>query len=166
MAQISFGSKGSKSLETIECEEDLVLGPGMHLNPPPKDGRCECCGRHLSELKPFGKVNVGLIGNVEGALLVKNFRPNRSYDAGIEQIMKEENGKWQKYYDLVLERCLWRVTHHVEEEGAYSYRVAKMCGSLLASWECQDCLVLDDDEYFERLDQRQNEQAQALSESL
>ena len=28
--------------------------PIIHINPPPPDRRCECCRRHISELKPFG----------------------------------------------------------------------------------------------------------------
>ena len=36
------------------------------VNPPPKDRRCMCCGKHISELKPFD--------GTAGAILVKNFR--------------------------------------------------------------------------------------------
>jgi Zn finger protein HypA/HybF involved in hydrogenase expression len=34
------------------------------ISPPPMDGRCECCGRHVSELRPFRS----------GSLLVQKFR--------------------------------------------------------------------------------------------
>ena len=37
------------------------------LNPPPRDERCECCSKHISELKDFD-------GYFKGAKLVKNFR--------------------------------------------------------------------------------------------
>jgi hypothetical protein len=36
------------------------------VNPPPSDRRCECCGKHISELEPFD--------GPAGAILVKNFR--------------------------------------------------------------------------------------------
>ena len=44
------------------------------INPPPKDGRCECCGRRKSELKPFGASGDPLYGDFTGAYLVKTFR--------------------------------------------------------------------------------------------
>lgn len=50
-----FEGNGVTSLSVVEGEEDLQLRPGMNINAPPSDGRCDCCGRHLSELKPFGK---------------------------------------------------------------------------------------------------------------
>jgi len=44
------------------------------LNPPPDDNRCECCGRHIRELKPFGGPGDPLVGDFNGAFLVKHFR--------------------------------------------------------------------------------------------
>ena len=44
------------------------------INPPPDDNCCECCGRHISELKPFGGPGDPLVGDFSGALLVKHFR--------------------------------------------------------------------------------------------
>lgn len=72
------------------------------INPPPSDKRCECCKRHISELKPFGGPSDPLVGNFSGALLVKNFR--------------------------------------------------RICGEgqVDVSWECRDCIVLDNDEYLKK----------------
>lgn len=44
------------------------------INPPPSGRRCECCGKHISELKPFGGPGDPLVGDFRGALLVKTFR--------------------------------------------------------------------------------------------
>jgi len=44
------------------------------INPPPVDNRCECCGRNISELKPFGGPGDPLVGDFSGALLVKHAR--------------------------------------------------------------------------------------------
>jgi hypothetical protein len=35
-------------------EDDFRPNPGININPPPKEGYCDCCGRHISKLKPFG----------------------------------------------------------------------------------------------------------------
>ena len=55
----------------IHNESDLHAKKSFQtaINPPPIDGRCEVCGRHLNDLRPFE-------GNIlKGALLVKGFRP-------------------------------------------------------------------------------------------
>lgn len=44
------------------------------INPPPENKRCERCDEHISKLKPFGKEGDPLVGNFDGALLVKTFR--------------------------------------------------------------------------------------------
>ena len=50
MAEILFKGNGVISLGSIERDEDLKQRPGMNINPPPSDGRCMCCGKHISEL--------------------------------------------------------------------------------------------------------------------
>jgi hypothetical protein len=32
--------------------------------------RCDCCGKHMSELKPYGKAGDPLVGDLNGELLV------------------------------------------------------------------------------------------------
>ena len=55
MARTFIDSNGIVSLESVDNEEDLKPRPGININPPPSDGRCMCCGKHISELKPYGK---------------------------------------------------------------------------------------------------------------
>jgi hypothetical protein len=55
MSEIIIKDDWAISLGTVESEEDLKTIPGVsNINPPPQDGRCDCCGRHISELRPFG----------------------------------------------------------------------------------------------------------------
>ena len=76
MGETFFDDNGIYSLVTVNCEEDIKARPGqISLNPPPDDGRCHCCGRHISELKPFGKAGDPLVGDFEGAYLIKFSRP-------------------------------------------------------------------------------------------
>ena len=70
---------GAVSLGSISSEKDLKDKARIIINPPPKDGRCYCCGRHISELTPFGKAGDPLVGDFDGALLVKNNRPIEPY---------------------------------------------------------------------------------------
>jgi len=70
------GDQGVKinDIHAVYEEKDLKLTPGLNLNPPPSDGRCQCCGRHISELKPFGDIELSRSYSTKDALLVKNFR--------------------------------------------------------------------------------------------
>jgi hypothetical protein len=52
----------------------MIKKPIIQINPPPSDERCEGCGRHVSEIKPFGRPGDPLVGDFSGALLVKHFR--------------------------------------------------------------------------------------------
>jgi hypothetical protein len=62
------------NLDRICGEDDLQPRPGININPPPEDGRCECCGLHISQLKPFGKAGDPLVGDFDGAYLIKFYR--------------------------------------------------------------------------------------------
>ena len=71
MGNTFFDNNGVYSLASVNCEEDLKVKSGcISLNPPPQDVRCDCCGKHISELKPFDKDR-----SFGGAYLIKAFRP-------------------------------------------------------------------------------------------
>ena len=44
------------------------------INPPPENGKCMICGRHVRELETFGGPGDPLVGDFSGAKLVKMFR--------------------------------------------------------------------------------------------
>jgi hypothetical protein len=64
-------NNGVVSLGSISSEKDLKDKARVSINPPPEDGRCDCCGKHISELKSFGKTGDSLVGDFDGKLLVK-----------------------------------------------------------------------------------------------
>jgi hypothetical protein len=102
-------------------------GPArFYINPPPKEGRCNLCGRHVSELKPFGGPGDPCVGDFSGALLVKRFR-SEGPPLTAEEIAAHET------YD-----------EEWEEHGP-----ANAANSFGPSWECRDCIVLNDTEYWE-----------------
>jgi hypothetical protein len=81
MAEILIKNEGAVSLGTVENEEDLKPIPGLHnINPPPQNGKCECCGKHISELKPFGGPGDPLVGDFTGVYLIKKWRTDGPYD--------------------------------------------------------------------------------------
>jgi hypothetical protein len=140
------------SMETVDCENDLKAVPGkINVNPPPEDGRCQCCGRHLSEVKPFGGPGDPLAGDFTGARLLKRFRPNVPPDSeawiGVSEVLLEQLDL-EKNADNLLQLL---ITRFGREKGrkfydwyvGYPYLVVK-------SWECRDCACLNDLEHWDK----------------
>jgi len=112
MTEVIFNENGILSLGAVSREEDLNTQARIIINGPPGDGCCNVCGKHMSELTPFGGPGDPLVGDFTSELLIKKFRPDDFDD------------------------------DHV------AISVSK-------SWECRDCAVSDEDEYFEKLRARQ-----------
>lgn len=97
----------------------------IFINPPPIDKKCNCCRRHINDLKPFGKAGNPLVGDFNGALLVKTFR-----------------NMCLELFDKELEDYKKKLT----EDQFSCYEQA--CNTVEASWECRDCIILSDKEYY------------------
>ncbi len=152
MTKTFHNENGFLSLSAVSKEEDLKpTGYRALVNPPPQDGRCHVCGRHISELKPFGGPGDPLVGDFTGELLVKRFR--RDYLYYNEEAAKawEEADKAMKETPG-LDVFSWFITRYGEEKGE------RLCeekngwgeGWISPSWECRDCIVMDDFEYNRR----------------
>jgi len=142
MAKIRLTGCGKISLASIDSMKDLELRQGLvNVNPPPSSGRCECCGRHLSELRPFGKAGDPYVRDCDGALLVKRWRSFGRPDKEVETI--DEN-----YL------CRGRAVPSYDKTGqmiaAHLIIADPKLGAVLASWECRDCIVLSAEEYYEK----------------
>jgi len=120
------------------------------INPPPSDARCECCGKHVSEVKPYGGPGDPLVGDFKGALLIKIFRPmaprgNNRFD--ISDCMDNEGnldeGKFVKKYS--------------KKELEEFWIIEQLESTVGASWECRDCVILEEKEYFKKLEERLKE---------
>jgi len=138
--------------------EDLEPRKGIQLNAPPEDARCMCCGRHLDELTPFGGPGDPLVGDFNGALLIKKYRRTGPYDEEAQEAVKEaqENCTSEDYEDVLK----WLVEKHGKEKGErfeFSVEAYEQIGS---SWECRNCAVLNTDEYFAKLEERYRSEEQ------
>jgi hypothetical protein len=80
MTRKLFEGNGVVSLGAVSKEEDLTPVGRISINAPPDDGRCDVCGRHISELKPFGGPEDPLMGDFTGELLIKQWRPLGPYN--------------------------------------------------------------------------------------
>ena len=120
--------------------------PRILINPPPRDARCECCGRHASELKPFGGAGDPLVGDFKGALLVKTFRrmaPPGIHSYEIDDLLDEEGQLDEKKF----------IEKYSKEDLESFYFAEQLMGTVEASWECRDCIILDGEDFYNKRDE-------------
>jgi hypothetical protein len=124
-------------------EEIFQLDPGIIVNPPPSEACCECCGRHISQLKPYGGAGDPLEGDFTGCSLVKVYRRYGPYDEEAERAYLEAS----KHEDP----CAWMKKQYGKEKTDSLLYSLQLYGLVGSSWECRDCAILDTDEYHERV---------------
>jgi hypothetical protein len=150
MSEKILSNNNCISLGSIDGEADLALRPGaININPPPQGGRCDCCGRHISKLSPFGKASDPLVGDFEGALLVKRWRPGGPYDEEAGKAMQEAERCYEN--DGYKDPLGWMINKYGKEKGESLYYTMMLWDQTGSSWECRDCSILDEDEFFIRL---------------
>ena len=105
----------------------------------------------MSELMPSGVAGDPLVGDFDGALLIKNKRPSgppplervsEVYDEFIENRPAEQDYK-------TAEEML--VKEYGEEDAEHIIFAVHAYGCVGSSWECRDCIGLDMFEFFEKL---------------
>ena len=108
-------------------------GP-LVIDPPPANGRCQACGKHFSELLPYGGPGDPLRGDFGGAKLIRVFRADwkpSETEAEIEEISK---------------RVRQAEPGLTEEEYKNAVDEIASGGSVGAIWLCRDCVLLDEEQ--------------------
>lgn len=148
-------SMGPLSTEGVVYKEEELQQIGRFpINPSPNDGRCDVCGKHISELNPFGGSGNPLLGNFSGALLVKRWRPEGPYNPEAEKARKEAEKEVPDGEDPLP----WFVSKYGEEKGNRLYGSAVLYNDYSRpSWECRNCVCLGTNGYFEVIDKRLEE---------
>jgi hypothetical protein len=149
MSQKIIEGNGIVSSTNVDCEKDLRPQPGININsPPPWEEICDCCLRNISELKPFGGPGDPLAGDFTGRYFVKKYRPAGPYDEKYERLFKEAESRCEE--EGFTDVFKYLKNKYGEEEGENIFIWAEFFYSVGSSWECRDCFVLDDDEYFKK----------------
>jgi len=154
MTQVIFNNGVAMSLGAVSRMENLRPKCCILVNAPPADGRCYVCGRHMSELKPFGGPGDPLVGDFTGELLVKRWRWVIPYDDEAERAWDEAKKEVPEGED----KRSWFLSKYGEERGEEFYHYSQ---GVDTTWECRDCIVMDYDEYFKII----AEQCRALMEN-
>ena len=127
--------------------KSIYHGNGV-FNPPPSDDRCECCGRYISELKPYGGPGDPLVGDFSEAYLVRRFRPFGPYNEEAERALAEASECCENEGPETIEK--WLINKYGKEKTDNFYSAIEANNLIGKSWECRDCAILHEDEYFEK----------------
>jgi hypothetical protein len=127
---------------------DIKTPPGYYINASRRKTQCDCCGRQLRELKPYGKAGDPLESDFEGKFLVKALRPTIPSDAEADKKWEEffGNSHSKKDYRMVRERL---VQAYGEEEVLKIEAYKTFSSPLRKVWLCRDCIILEADDYLE-----------------
>ncbi len=137
----------STSHQTDDGEQEQKQISFKNPHNLPSDICCFVCGKHLSQLKPFGGPGDPLVGDFEGQLLVKNYRWDSPANEEAEKALDgfgEEPG-----YEGDLRT--WLISKYGKEKGEQFYEYERIGRGIDKSWECRDCILLDDNEYFKKI---------------
>jgi len=149
MAQELFEGSGILNPEAISKEEDLIQKCFPLWDGP----RCEVCGRHISELKPFGGPGDPLDGDFSGELLVRRYRPMGPYDEAAEKAWQEAEKSVPGQEDIMP----WLISKYGEKEAHDFFFSYEAYRTTVPRRECRDCARLSEDEYFEAIGKRWKE---------
>jgi len=151
MSEINFENGPSISLGAY-CKKREIKEL-VRFFAPPHDGRCKACGKHISQLKPFGGPGDPLDGDFSGELLVMRWRHLCRYDETVEAAEKA----WQEAEKSVPDQkdiIPWLISKYGEDEADNIFGLCEVYAMILPRWECRDCIGLSDEESFEAFDKR------------
>ena len=119
------------------------------INPPPLDKCCMKCGKNINDLLPFGKEGDPLVGNFNGAKLVKTFR-SMNESCNIPDDKHDEYKKILNFLDIESgddaetfnNRWILAVEKFGEKQVNDAVSYDELCSTVSASWECRDCIIL------------------------
>ena len=158
MAKALFIGNGCISMGSVDNENDLKPKPGINnITPPPVKGHCQCCRRHISELKPFGGPDDPLVGDFSGAMLIKIWRAFGPFCEKEESAYKEAQMRFEK--EGFLDPMAYLVDKYGPEEAEKISLTVEAYGCVGSSWECRDCVLLDQNEYIEKMVRGHNKQS-------
>lgn len=107
------------------------------------DNRCDCCCRHIDELKPFGGPGDPLAGDFTGLPLVKVYR----YDFPKSEIPSEYSDCLKKDGEIDEQRFIEKYGREMFDE------ITEFMSSfdIVSSYRlCRDCILLDREQFCKK----------------
>lgn len=136
-----------KRLISFVKARELQKKMRREINASRRKAQCDCCGRQLNELKPYGKAGDPIESNFEGKFLVKAFRPTIPVD-------DEADKKWEEFFGNCHNKKEYKVARErlIQAYGTkevLKIELYKKAYSNPVVWLCRDCIILGPDDYLE-----------------
>ena len=138
------------SLGNILKQKELNQTQRFNMNLPPEDGCCNCCDRHVKELKQHVNADDSLPGDFGRKLFVKRYRRSTPYDEKAEKAYKRAKRQIKKEGKSGDDPLVMMIRIFGKEDGEKFYWSYQSFNKIDINWECRDCGILNEDEYFER----------------
>jgi len=131
----------SKTLFNFQQNIGGVIMGGLCGCQLPSYARCDVCLKPKEELKPFDE---------NGTLLFKNYRPRHVLSKRQRKIVEEYKNYLKDFgiEDLEDKRALNIIIQKFDEKGRSLLCLEVDSGWIEKYWECKDCVVLDDENYY------------------
>ena len=118
--------------------------PSVVNHPLPAHARCHCCGKNISELKPYDNPEYP---KFIGTYLFRTSRSYLPYNEEAERVLNEAEENCKEGQSP----RQWLIEKYGEDKGLELNYLGHGSSTVSASWECRDCIILDEKEYFEKL---------------
>jgi hypothetical protein len=141
----------SKAIEQKQINNDEQTD---HWTDPWRDyysSHCWCCGRHVSELKPYGVPGDPPVGDFTGPHLVRFFRSFLPFDEEAEKIIDEAYKCCDYDHDAAIR---WLIYQYGEAETMRLFFIVEAYNQIETTYECRDCIILSTDEFYEKYYER------------
>jgi hypothetical protein len=113
------------------------------------DNYCDCCGKRVSELKPFRFIKDEL--DSTEVYLSRNWRPLAPYNEEAEKALKEACEACGNDVDA---KHNWLINKYGEEKTEWIYDYHSVYYNGDDTWECCECFYQNDHEYYEKSHER------------
>ena len=140
---------------SVQNEDDLESKLIFYIDRPPWHIRCFCCLRHIDELDAFGGPGDPLVGDFTGAKLVRIYRSWCPHNEEFERILDEAKEKYLA--DGFANGDAWIVAKYGKEMALEIETYTEEVGYIRKNFECRDCIVLDDNEFYEKTERCHDE---------
>ena len=91
-----------------------------------------------------------MVGDFQGALLIKKFRPAGPYNEEAERALDKVEKRLADAGYKDKDPLELMIKKYGKEKGENFYWSCQAYCQTGSSWECRDCAVLDESEYFEK----------------
>ena len=146
--------ENEQTINTSSKQQGSIRTLTVRINPPPNpDWECDCCGKSISELEPFRLEWNPKAGAFDAQYLGRQLRRLSPYNEEAERIFTEFHWVGETEEDCLKadEKLIEKYGKEKADKVSFAIQASR---SFDKSWECKDCLGLDEKEYFERCSER------------